>query len=154
MKNLIQKFISRTAVTVLSLLGFSSCEEILSLNRCEYGTPYGEFKVDLTVKDESGAPIKDIKVSPVVIHPSNYDIKREELDAIKSDASGKATNIYDHWWLSDVVRVIFEDTDGDLNGGSFVKDSMDFKPVQTKKGDKHWYVGEKTISGTATLKKK
>ena len=38
--------------------------------------------------------------------------------------------------------------------GVFAKDSSDFKPVQTKKGDKHWYVGEQTVSGTAVLKKK
>ena len=115
--------------------------------RTEYGTPYGEFKVDINVTDESGNPLKDISVSPVLLHAPGYDIRREELESIKTDASGKASRTYDNWWVDD-VRVIFEDP-----SGVFAKDSSDFKPVQTKDKSKHWYVGEKTVSGTQKLKK-
>lgn len=154
MKKTFKKLISLVCPAILTALGFSSCEGGIILGSVEYGTPYGEFKVDINVTDEAGTPIKDIKVSPVVILPSNYDIRRQELGTIRTDASGKANKVYDHWWLSDKVRVIFEDTDGDDNGGSFIKDSIDFKPYKTKDGDKHWYTGEQTISGTAVLKKK
>ena len=149
MKTPFHKLLSSFGAVVLGFLGFSSCGEIIDGPiMCEYGTPHGEFKVDIKVTDESGSPLKDIHVSPVILHPSNYDIRRQELGAILTDESGKAVKIYDHSWIDD-VRVIFEDTTG-----VFAKDSADFKPVQTKEGDKHWYTGEKTVSGTHKLKKK
>lgn len=145
----------------LGVLGFSGCN--MPFGRAEYGTPNCDFKVDITVKDETGAPLKGIKVSPILI--SSYNTQnntgavstaehREELASIESDASGKASGSYNLFGITNNVRVIFEDPDGDVGGGTFAKDSMDFKPVQTGKGDNHWYSGEYTISGTKTLKKK
>ena len=151
-----KKLISLIGTFVLALLGFSGCGEdgILGPGNMmtAYGTPTGKFRVDVSVTDEQGKPIKDIKVVPVVLHAPNYDIRRSVLDTISTDATGKAFYTYDFWWVSDDVHVIFEDTDGDLNGGTFVKDSMSVKPVKTKEG-KGWYVGEYAISGTKKLKK-
>ena len=70
-----------------------------------------------------------------------------------TDENGKATDKISIFGITHPIRVVFEDTDGDLNGGTFAKDSMDFTPVQTKQGDKHWYSGEYTISGTKKMKK-
>ena len=152
MKTLFHKVFSSLGTFVLGVLGFTSCDGINGIIDgpilCEYGTPHGEFKVDIRVTDESGSPLKDIHVSPVPLHPSNYDIRRQELETIKTDASGKAVRTYHNSWIDD-VRVIFEDTTG-----VYAKDSADFKPVQTKEGDNHWYRGEKTVSGTQKLKKK
>ena len=148
MKNFFKKILSVVGPAIISALGFSSCDHFPFIPREEYGCPYGEFKVDINVTDESGKPLKDISVMPVLLHAPNFDIRREELESIKTDASGKASKTYDNWWVDD-VRVIFED-----GNGVFAKDSSDFKPVQTKKGDNHWYVGEQTVSGTAVLKKK
>ena len=147
MKKFFKKLLSVAGPALIGVLGFTGCD-FPFIPRTEYGTPYGEFKVDLEVKDESGKPLKDITVSPIVLHAPNYDIQREELEKISTDASGKASRTYDHWWVDDKVRVIFEDP-----GNVFAKDSADFTPVQTKNGDKHWYVGEKTVSGTKTMKK-
>ncbi|MCR5464733.1 MAG: hypothetical protein K6F06_09400, partial [Bacteroidales bacterium] len=88
-------------------------------------------------------------VSPVLISAQH----REELAYIETDASGKASGSYNLFGVTKNIRVVFEDADGNLNGGSFAKDSMDFTPVQTKQGDKHWYSGEYTISGTKKMKK-
>lgn len=147
MKEKIKKILFWTGSAILSALGFSSCGDISLFPREEYGVPHGEFRVDIDVTDESGNPLKDITVSPVLMHPSGSDVRRENLAAIKTNDSGKASKTYDIFWV-DNVRVIFEDTNG-----NFAKDSADFKPVQTKEGDNHWYVGEKTISGTQKLKK-
>ena len=149
MKNFVKKILSVVGPTIISALGFSSCDDFPFMPRTEYGTPYGEFKVDINVTDESGTPLKGIEVTPVILHASNFDIQREELEPIKTDAAGKASQTYDNWWVDNKVRVIFDDSEG-----VFAKDSTDFTPVQTKDAGKHWYVGEKTISGTQKLKKK
>ena len=154
---IMKKLISLIGTFVLALLGFSGCGEDGILGPGDimvaYGTPTGKFKVDVRVTDEQGKPVKDIKVVPVVLHAPNYDIRRSVLDTISTDAAGKASYIYDFWWVSDDVHVIFEDTDGGLNGGTFVKDSVSVKPVKTKEG-KGWNVGEYAISVTKKLKKK
>ena len=49
--------------SLLGLLGFSSCDHFPLLPASEYGTPYGEFKVDINVTDESGKPLKNIAVN-------------------------------------------------------------------------------------------
>ena len=147
MKSILQKLSRVLGPSLLGLLGFSSCNHFPLIPASEYGTPYGEFKVDINVTDESGKPLKNIAVTPILLHAPNFDIKREELTTIKTNENGKASQTYDNWWVDD-VRMIFED-----DNGVFAKDSADFKPVQTKPGDKHWYVGEKTVSGSMKLKK-
>ena len=160
MKKFLKRFLPVIGPSLIGALGFTGCD--LPFGRVEYGTPNADFKVDITVKDENGNPVKDIKVLPVMI--STYKTlngtgfyitltSREELAPIRTDGAGKATESYNVFGVTDNIRVIFEDTDGDLNGGTFAKDSMDFSPVQTGKGDNHWYSGEYTISGTKTLTK-
>lgn len=164
MRRVFKKFLTLLGPSILGALGFTSCDFPL-IPRTEYGTPNCDFKVDITVQDEAGNPLKGIKVSPVLIstyNKLNYTgtsltsstaEHREELASIETDASGKASGSYNLFGVTKDIRVIFEDADGNLNGGTFAKDSMDFTPVQTGKGDNHWYSGEYTISGTKKLKK-
>ena len=161
MRRLLKKLLSVFGPSLIGALGFTSCD-LHFIPRTEYGTPNCDFKVDITVQDETGNPLKGIKVSPILIstyNKLNYTgttstaEHREELASIETDASGKASGSYNLFGVTKDIRVIFEDADGDLNGGTFAKDSMDFTPVQTGKGDNHWYSGEYTISGTKKLKK-
>ena len=150
---MIRRLIRTIGTGLLGILGFSSCDIISP--KAEYGSPNCDFKMDITVVDESGNPLKDIKVTPVLIPGQRQDGSeiREPLRTVSTDASGKASDGINIPYITNTVRVLFEDTDGDLGGGAFRNDSSDFKPVQTKKGDKKWYSGEYTISGTKTLKK-
>ena len=148
MRRLLKKLLSAVGPSLIGALGFTSCD-FPFIPRTEYGTPNCDFKVDITVQNEAGTPLKGIKVSPVLISAQH----REELAYIETDASGKASGSYNLFGVTKNIRVVFEDADGNLNGGSFAKDSMDFAPVQTKKGDNHWYSGEYTISGTKKMKK-
>ena len=161
MRRLLKKLLSVFGPSLIGALGFTSCD-LPFIPRTEYGTPNCDFKVDITVQDEAGNPLKGIKVSPILIstyNKLNYTgttstaEHREELASIETDASGKASGSYNLFGVTKDIRVIFEDADGDLNGGTFAKDSMDFTPVQTGKGDNHWYSGEYTIFGTKKLKK-
>ena len=50
---------------VLTLLGFSGCEE-LGIMRCEYGQPLADYKLIGDVKDTKGNPIKGIPRHPIL----------------------------------------------------------------------------------------
>lgn len=149
MKNVIKKLISLLGPAVVTALGFTGCDFI---SKVEYGTPYLDFKADITVTDESDRAVKGIQVV-IDKHPeSKY---RMSLDTLITDASGKAQKVVnnDYFGVGPKVKVFFEDKDGELNGGSFAKDSMEIVPVKTKDGDHHWYEGEWTVSVTRKLKK-
>ena len=93
MNNRGHKLFSFLGTFVLGVLGFTSCGETIDDPiLCEYGTPSGKFNVDIKVTDESGKPLKDISVSPVLLHAPNFDIRRQVLETIKTDASGKASS--------------------------------------------------------------
>ena len=154
MRRLLKKLLSVFGPSLIGALGFTSCD-LPFIPRTEYGTPNCDFKMDITVQDEAGNPLKNIKVTPVLIPGRKQDGSeiREELRTVTTDENGKATDKISIFGITHQIRVVFEDTDGDLNGGTFAKDSMDFTPVQTKQGDNHWYSGEYTISGTKKMKK-
>lgn len=155
MKRLLKKALAVVCPALLSALGFTSCD--LLSPKVEYGTPSCDFKVDITVVDEDSKPIKGIKAVPIEIYTNSknviYDQNRWPLDTLTSDSSGKVQHSENIIGITNKFTVVFEDVDGEMNGGTFKKDSMDFTPVQTKKGDGHWYEGEYTISGTKVLKK-
>lgn len=154
MRRLLQKLLSVVGPSLIGALGFTSCD-FPFIPRTEYGSPNCDFKVDITVLDEAGTPLKGIKVTPVLIPGRKQDGSeiREELHTVATDENGKASDKINIFGITHPIRVVFEDADGDLNGGSFAKDSMDFTPVQTKQGDNHWNSGEYTISGTKKMKK-
>ena len=150
-KDLIKKLISFLGPAAVTALGFTSCD-IIPIPRVEYGVLHSDFKEDITVTDENDRALKGIQVV-IDRHPeSKY---RMYMDTLVTDASGKAQKVVsnDYEGVGPKVKVYFEDKDGELNGGSFANDSMEIVPVRTKEGDKHWYSGEWTVSGTKKLKK-
>lgn len=154
---MIKKLKRLIKLTILSWFGFASCGENAVLEEAHvpytaYGSPYGLFRVDIKVTDEANKPIKGIKVTPVIIHDPRYDIRRSVLDPISSDYSGKANKVYNYSWVSNNVRILFEDIDGDQNGGSFAKDSILVKTVQTKEPN-GWFAGDYSVSAVKRLKK-
>lgn len=88
MKKSFAKLTAAIGPALLSMLGFSGCEDNIWSNRCEYGVPSCDFKVDLTVLDESGKGIKGIRVVPS--KQLTYD-----KDTLFTDENGKAVGAYD-----------------------------------------------------------
>ncbi len=130
---------------LLSMLGFSGCDGGIRENRCEYGVPQCDFKVDLTVVDESGKAVKGIRVTP-----SEQRLTYGK-DPLYTDENGKAAGNYDRVWPYDEVKFYFDDVDGEANG-SFKRDSLTVK-AEKLKGGSGWYEGEFALKGTKTLKK-
>ena len=141
---IMKKLISLIGPFILALLGFSSCDNPFGL-REEYGTPTADFKVDITVQDTEGHGIKGINVIPA----KDYGTK-----ALTTDDSGRAQgSFHGTIWVPANYKVYFEDPDGELNGGTFARDSAEIATSQTGKGDGHWYMGERTAKGTKVLKR-
>lgn len=143
MKKSFAKLTAAIGPALLTMLGFSGCEDVNG--RCEYGTPNCDFKVDLTVVDENGKGIKGIRVVPS--ERLTYD-----KDTLYTDETGKAVGNYDQAWPYDEVKFYFDDVDGDANG-SFKRDSLTVKAETLKGGSGNWYQGEFALKGTKTLKK-
>lgn len=146
MKKSFAKLTAAIGPALLSMLGFSGCNENIWETRYEYGTPTCDFKVDLTVVDESGKAIKGIRVSP------SEQRLTYGRDALYTDENGKAVGNYDQVWPYDEVKFYFDDVDGEANG-SFKRDSLTVKAEKLKGGDGNWYEGEFALKGTKTLKK-
>lgn len=146
------------AATILSLLGFSACSEIGGEEPCLYGTPTSTFQVKGNVTDEAGNPIKGIKAKVEVKYDSwandtpaytdskgNYVLEKHEMTGTPTDGE------------EDLVKVIFEDVDGEDNGGTFANDTIKGKDLtikQTSKRDGAWDLGTFEITANAKLKKK
>ena len=145
MKKSFAKLTAAIGPALLTMLGFSSCGEKVWYSPDEYGTPICDFKVDLTVVDESGKAVKGIRVVPS--ERLTYD-----KDTLYTDENGKAIGTYDRAWPNDEVKFYFDDVDGESNG-SFKRDSLTVKAEKLKEGDGSWYDGEFALKGTKTLKK-
>ena len=148
------------AATLLSLLGFSSCGEngLGGGGECLYGTPTSTFQVKGNVTDEEGNPIQGIKTKVEVKYgrwakdsiaytDSNGNYLLGNYSMTGSPTSQK----------EDIVKVIFEDVDGEANGGTFANDTVQGKDLtikQTSERDGSWYLGSYEITANAKLKKK
>ncbi len=145
------------AATLLSLLGFSSCGEngLNGGNECLYGTPTSTFQVKGNVTDEEGSPIKGIK--------AKVEVGKGGLSKgnIVAETDSKGNYVLDNALIgtptSSEMKVIFEDVDGDANGGTFANDTVQGKDLtikQTSEKDGTWNLGSYEITANAKLKKK
>ena len=73
------------AATLLSLLGFSSCDELGNEEPCLYGSPTSSFHAKGNVTAEDGTPIKGIK-AVVVEDYGNAGCYR--MDSAYTDSKG------------------------------------------------------------------
>jgi putative lipoprotein (rSAM/lipoprotein system) len=137
------KLINWLCATIISLLGFSACKaekEILY----EYGSPYADYKYMGTITDEEGNPIQGIKAT--LIGSSNL-VSGNEIAVFTTDKDGKFESEYYNERNTNIYKIDFTDTDGELNGGEFASTSIktsEMESTQTKKNDTHdkWYRGQ------------
>ena len=156
-----KSLIATLCSAILALLGFASCENILGGGLYEYGTPTIDYKVMGTVSDETGEPIKGIRVTFRATESIADDgTPRFITESHLTDEQGRYAigeqSDQDSW----DERLIVEDVDGEANGGLFVNDTIDLERAlhnnrgeQYKKGDGDWYWGGYEVNVDVTLKK-
>ena len=144
---------------VLAVLGFAGCEKAWN-GECEYGSPSVDYRVIGEVTDEAGKPLSGIRVivqdKYLLSKDGDYHTYYHEGDTVYTDAQGafqsakiQSGGIYQQ-------RVVFDDVDGEANGGEFRSVDMsikDFDSKQIKKGD-GWYDGDFELSTKVQMKKK
>ena len=158
MKTKLSKILVALSGVLFTLLGFSGCDKI-SEGRVEYGCPHSDFKVDISVTDEGGKALRNIKVVTAAddkfsggFYEQDYQMMIGK-DTLTTDSGGKVSHTYNVTSHPDKVMFYFLDVDGDADGGQFKKDSLTVSLVKTGKGDGNWYDGEFTASAKKTLKK-
>lgn len=146
-------------MSLLGVLGFASCDSIII--KCEYGTPYSEFKVSGKVMTEDNKPIEGIKTTVFSGSNQGGNLYWDTYDG-HSDFSDKKgsyqVDLTAYNFNSDSlkIKIIYEDVDGTEGGGAFAKDSViinskDF--IQTEKASKNWFQGAFSVSYDIKMKK-
>ena len=147
------------AAAILSVLGFSSCDN--EGGECLYGTPTSDYHFKGKVTAEDGTPIPGIKV--VTLEDRHDDEGFRRVDSTLTDKDGnyetstKESHSVTYALKDNTLKVSFEDIDGEENGGTFATDTAkgkELEAVQIKKGDGSWYAGEYEITANKTLKRK
>lgn len=141
------KFSTRIILLVLSLLGFSSCQD---KPLAMYGEPTADFRLCAKVVDKmTQKPIKDILVK-IVVDGHYY---RPPL--FQTDDSGFFFAGLSVVPMDQKIKVIWQDIDGAANGGTYVKDSLEFqiKNQDFKGGDGEWHSGSQTKEMILSLDK-
>lgn len=105
------------AASLLSLLGFSSCDSEGGDEPCLYGTPRATYNIKGKVIDTDGKPINGIKVQAGEM----YDEYGEPLiEPVYTNEDGEyTTTIQDAYMPVSALEMVFEDVDGEENGGVF-----------------------------------
>ena len=137
---------------LLVLLGFEACTGIESGGE-EYGTPTVDFHVVGQVTDAEGKPIEGIRVTT----RGYYDFNDGTMEQTTyTDKEGRyATKEVKSIGIDPGMKIVFEDVDGEANGGLFAADSVSSGAMakeKVKKGDGNWYEGGYELTANAKLK--
>ena len=137
---------------LLVLLGFEACTGMENGGE-EYGTPTVDFHVVGQVTDAEGKPIEGIRVTT----RGYYDFNDGTMEQTTyTDKEGRyATKEVKSIGIDPGMKVVFEDVDGEANGGLFAADSVSSGAMakeKVKKGDGNWYEGEYELTANAKLK--
>ena len=133
---------------LLVLLGFSACTGGIGGNReepCMYGMPYVKHSIKGKVENQSGVPIKGIRII--------CSIKNNWMpqDTLLSDIKGEFTLIKQLIEPDVTYKLVCTDIDGTDNG-SYKEDSVnvDFKKSDLS-GASGWFQGKATKNVTIKL---
>lgn len=150
-KNKLSILLSGIISIILSMLGFSSCDDINGGGDpiCEYGTPSAKFKITGKVVSEGNKnPIKDLQVTLQEYDTwkdgiGNYYEQKSQILTIKTGTDGSFVFDYGGFPTSKKYIYLIEDIDDDLNGNfETKKDSILFTNPKYKNGSGNWYKGE------------
>ena len=150
----------RIAGAVVGILGFAACEDgILDPDNyknddlCMYGSPHADFRALGSATDEGGNPISGIRV---VLHKEwSWRDTFVENDTLYTDSKGEfLLKPRNHPEQPHKITIVFDDVDGEENGGEFESLTVQPEIVQIKDGDHNWFTGSYEAKADVQLKKK
>ena len=160
MKVRFNRWYNAVLTALLSIIGYA-CSSSDEDDRVVlmYGTPHADYQFMGTVTDESGSPVKGIKVSAKNVY-RRYDgavVETYGVDSTLTDSKGKYAVEGKAFVDEQVLKLIVEDLDGEANGGAFKNDTIDIdfdKAKKVKEPDKNDYWSEGTFAITQDIKLK
>lgn len=120
----------RGALGIIGALSCLSCNFTIFAPE-EYGSPYADFEIKGRVTDASGTPIKGIAVT----------VERTYLEDSTFTADDGTYVIRGEMFPQKALPVVFDDVDGEQNGGKFTKKTLDVTLTLVKDGDGKWNSG-------------
>ena len=152
--------ITRVLSGLLALLGFSACSDENGGGMSEeYGSPIVDYQVKGQVTDAACNPIEGIQV---VTQPTYGGLTIKEgnavshamADTVYTDAEGN----FESSLLQNVAmegKLLFEDVDGEANGGVFQTDSASLQEAETVQLEERdgWYMGRYELTLNKRLTK-
>lgn len=163
MKVRFNRWYNAVLTALMSLIGYgcSSSDDPWGGGLCMYGTPHADYQFMGTVNDESGSPVKGIKVAAKNVYRSQDGavVDTYGVDSTQTDGSGKYAFETQRFISDPDLKLIVEDIDGEANGGAFKSDTIDInfdKAKKVKEPDKgdSWSSGTFAITQDIKLKKK
>ena len=137
---------TRVLSGLLALLGFSACSDENGGGMSEeYGSPIVDYQVKGQVTDAEGNPIDGIQVIAKPAYGGYTDATNsswKNADTTYTDAEGN----FESSLLQNVAmegKLLFEDVDGEANGGVFQTDSASLQEAETVQLEERdgWYMG-------------
>ena len=161
MKVRFNRWYNAVLTALLSIIGYGCSSSDDPEYICMYGTPHADYQFSGTVTDESGSPVKGIKVSAKNVY-RRYDstlIETYGVDSTLTDSKGKYAVEGGAFLGEHILKLIVEDLDGEANGGNFMNDTIDIdfdnaKKVKEPDKDDYWSEGTFAINQDIKLKKK
>ena len=153
MKVRFNRWYNTILTALLTMLGYGcSSEDPMDMygTPVEYGAPHADYIVKGQVTDETGSPIKDIKITA----PYGFLTDSQHNQIVQTDAAGNFT--LNEFSSTRGSEIFFEDVDGEANGGDFQSETIYVETLpktQTEKG-KGWYEGKYDVKAVIKLKKK
>lgn len=149
---------TRVLSGLLALLGFSACSDENGGGMTEeYGSPIVDYQVKGQVTDAEGNPIEGIQViaKPTYgVYTDATNSSWKNADTTYTDAEGN----FESSLLQNVAmegKLLFEDVDGEANGGVFQTDSASLQEAETVQLEERdgWYMGRYELTLNKQLSK-
>ena len=162
MKVRFNRWYNAVLTALMSIIGYGcSSDDSWGGDLCMYGTPHADYQFMGTVTDESGSPVKGIKIAAKNVYRSQDGtvVETYGVDSTQTDGSGKYAFESRRFVSDPDLKLIVEDIDGEANGGAFKSDTIDIdfdKAKKVKEADKDdsWSSGTFAITQDIKLKKK
>ncbi len=134
------------AFLLMLAAGLSSCAANMSYDMVQDDSPFANFKVSGSVKDEEGNALKDIQVA-VDFREGSYS----EKDTLYTDSEGRFEKLIITYPFQ-TVALTFNDIDGDKNGGTFETSGQEVAPKQLEEGSGR-FSGSFKVTADVVLKR-
>ena len=162
MKVRFNRWYNAVLTALMSIIGYGcSSDDSWGGDLCMYGTPHADYQFMGTVTDESGSPVKGIKIAAKNVYRSQDGtvVETYGVDSTQTDGSGKYAFESRRFVSDPDLKLIVEDIDGEANGGTFKNDTIDIdfdkaKKVKEPDKDDSWSSGTFAINQDIKLKKK